>query len=94
MPDSKLRTNCLKTADCIINGYREEDYGTPERNFDKIAALWSAHLSMEITPLDVAAMMCLLKIARIGTGKIYKEDNWIDIAGYAALGYEIGCNNQ
>ena len=33
-------------------------------------------------------MMCLFKIARIDTGH-GKEDNWIDLAGYAANGAEI-----
>lgn len=41
-------------------------------------------------PDDVAAMMMLLKIARIATGEP-KEDNWIDAAGYAACGGEIQC---
>ena len=33
-------------------------------------------------------MMCLLKLARIGSG-IYSEDNWTDLAGYAACGGEL-----
>ena len=41
-----------------------------------------------INPVDVAAMLALLKIARIASGHA-KEDNWIDLAGYAACGGEI-----
>lgn len=37
---------------------------------------------------DVAAMLGLLKIARIATGH-GKADNWIDLAGYAACGGEL-----
>lgn len=37
---------------------------------------------------DVAAMLVLLKVARIGSGNA-KADNWVDIAGYAACGGEI-----
>ena len=37
---------------------------------------------------DVAAMLVLLKIARIASGHA-KMDNWVDIAGYAACGGEI-----
>ncbi len=37
-----------------------------------------------ITPHDSALMMCMLKIARALTGK-KKRDNYVDIAGYAAL---------
>ena len=40
-----------------------------------------------IRPDDVAAMMGLLKIARIANG-LNKNDNWIDLAGYAACGGE------
>lgn len=42
----------------------------------------------DIGPEDVAAMMCLFKIARIATGH-GKADNWIDLAGYAACGGEL-----
>ena len=37
---------------------------------------------------QVAAMMILLKTARISSGTAV-SDNWIDIAGYAACGGEI-----
>ena len=33
-------------------------------------------------------MMILMKVARNSSG-VYKDDNWIDICGYAALGGEI-----
>jgi predicted membrane channel-forming protein YqfA (hemolysin III family) len=35
-----------------------------------------------------AAMLALLKIARIASGHA-KADNWVDLAGYAACGGEI-----
>ena len=85
------RAEILKAAEVCVNGDRQNDYGTPERNFELIAELWSAYLSTlphEVTPKDVAAMLILLKIARIASGK-KKNDNWIDIAGYAACGGEI-----
>ena len=40
-----------------------------------------------INAKDVATMMGLLKVARIATG--YKEDNFVDLAGYAACAGEI-----
>lgn len=43
---------------------------------------------MCILPEDVAAMLALLKIARIASGHA-KADNWVDLAGYAACGGEI-----
>lgn len=85
------RADILKAAEGCVNGDRQNDYGTPERNFTLIAELWSTYLSTlphEVTPKDVAAMLILLKVARIASGK-KKDDNWVDIAGYAACGGEI-----
>lgn len=82
------RSDILHEAETQITGQREQDYGSPENNFALIANLWSDYLDAEVTALDVAMMMCLLKIARIknggGTG-----DSFVDVAGYAACGGEI-----
>lgn len=82
------RPEILEAAQRCVCGDREQDYGSPENNFKRIANLWSAYLQRHITPKDVAAMLALLKIARIASGHA-KEDNWIDLAGYAACGGEI-----
>lgn len=82
------RADILNTANKIVNGERQEDYGSPEDNFTKIGVLWSTYLGVAITAEDVAAMMILLKTARISSGQT-KVDNWVDIAGYAACGSEI-----
>ena len=87
------REECLRRANEIVNGQREEDYGTPEDNFKMIAELWSTYLEADISAVDVAMMMSLLKIARISTGT-FKEDSFIDLAGYAACGYEIATGNH
>jgi len=63
---------------------REEDYGSPEDNFQRIANLWSIHLEQTLTVDDVAAMMVLLKIARLGTSPNHR-DSMLDIAGYAVI---------
>lgn len=90
------KSEILKTAENIVNGDREKQYGKAENNFNTIANLWADYLSVkveptDIEPKDVAAMLALLKIARIATGHA-KEDNWVDIAGYAACGGEIETN--
>ena len=95
------RLDTLKAAAECVCGSREEDYGSPENNFRTIASLWNSYLYgaglMEnptphvwkgIKPKDVAAMMALLKVARIA-GNRSKPDNWVDLAGYAACGAEI-----
>lgn len=83
-----IREKTLTKAISCVCGDRERDYGTPEDNFGIIAQLWTTYLGMYVTPIDVAMMMALLKIARIksggGTG-----DSFVDLAGYAACGAEI-----
>lgn len=88
------REEILKEALRCVTGEREQQYGSPEDSFMAIAELWTVYLehgcvedngAVLLHPEDVAAMMALLKIARICTGK-YKGDNWVDLAGYAACG--------
>lgn len=86
------RSEILDAARKCVCGEREKEYGSPENNFHTIALLWMVYLgdrlNADIRPEDVAAMLALLKIARIASGNA-KEDNWIDLAGYAACGGEI-----
>ena len=82
------RAEILDTAKTCVCGQREQDYGSPEDNFQEIADLWASYLDENITAIDVAMMMALLKIARIKTGTA-TEDSFVDLAGYAACGGEI-----
>lgn len=90
------RADILHAAEKCVCGQREQDYGTPEDNFETIAELWETYLrracvdeagGVYIDANDVAIMMALLKIARIAAGG-GKADSWIDLAGYAACGAE------
>ena len=91
------RKEILDKALSCVNGDRDQQYGSPEDSFKLIAKFWNAYLNsttgksaeeLYIRDKDVASMLALLKIARIASGKS-KEDNWIDLAGYAACGGEI-----
>lgn len=82
------RKECLEQASKITQGERQENYGTPEDNFKRIADLWSIYLEQDIAPHDVAAMMSLMKIARL-MNQPNHQDSWVDLAGYAACGCEI-----
>lgn len=82
------RVDTLDIAKKIITGDREGTYGKPEDSFSRIADYWTTYLGLRVTPSDVANMMILLKVARNGSG-VYKNDNWIDICGYSALGSEL-----
>lgn len=81
------RAEILEQAKVCVCGKRETDYGSPEDNFKTIADLWGAYNGHEYTPLDVAMMMTLLKVARIKAGGT--DDSFVDLAGYAACGGEI-----
>lgn len=82
----------LKEANTIIYGDREKTYGHPSRNLETIAKMWTAYLvaSRAITTennigaKDVAALMVLLKTARLANNPDHR-DSLVDICGYAAL---------
>lgn len=82
------RTEILAAAQVIVSRDRQATHGAPEDTFARIATMWSAYLGTEIMPADVAAMMGLVKIARIRSNPTHM-DNWIDLAGYAACGGEV-----
>jgi len=78
-------TTILQEAQEIIFGARNASYGHPRDNFQNITDLWNAYLKdigREITLMDHAVMMILLKCARLKNG-VYHRDSVVDIAGYA-----------
>ena len=81
------RKECLDAAGQAVLTDRAREYGHPEDSFALIAALWSRYTGCDISTADVAAMMILLKLARV-EGNPRHMDSWIDIAGYAACGAE------
>jgi len=92
------RTEILEQANAVVKGEREDTYGGPEDSFRLIAGLWAMYLSrggdtIRISSEDVAAMMALLKIARLSQAPDHL-DSWIDLAGYAACGGEIGSRSK
>jgi hypothetical protein len=84
------RVQALREAATIIAGDRDVQYGGPEENFTRIAKIWSVIVGVEISPEDVAMMMVGLKVARYASKSGFQPDTWIDIAGYAGCGYEVG----
>lgn len=84
------RQACLDEAGKIISGQRDVQYGGPEQNFDRIARLWSVIFGVEVTREDVAMAMVAVKVARYASRSGFQPDTWVDIAGYAACGYEVG----
>ena len=62
------RADILHTAEKCVCGQREQDYGSPENNFQTIADFWSVYKGVKFSASDVAMMMALLKVARIKSG--------------------------
>jgi len=88
---TNIRKDVLGTADKLVNGDRNNQYGDPRQDFQRTAALWTALLGDQLTrPLEdwqVAQFMAALKLSRISWTPA-KEDSWVDLAGYAACGAE------
>jgi hypothetical protein len=84
-----IRSQILADAEQLVNGDRNNQYGPPSQDFERTAIMWSAYLDGRtiLHAHDVAAMMCLLKLSRI-SWQPDKRDSWVDLAGYAACGYE------
>ena len=78
----------LKIAASLISGARAKKHGDMFHSHDRIARFWSAYLGNTINAHDVACMMALLKIARTQCGET-NPDDYIDIAGYAAIAGEL-----
>lgn len=84
----KDRGRVLLRALDVINGERQQQYGSPEDSFSEIAVLWNwwlgPRLNAPLTEQDVAMMMCLMKQAREKNGA-GKTDNVADACGYLGL---------
>ncbi len=78
----------LEKAEELINGPRAKEYGPAKFNHERIATIWSVVLGRPVTAEQVVACMIGLKLARLAED-ITKDDSWVDIIGYAALGGEI-----
>ena len=82
------RKRVLSEAEKCVCGQREHEYGVPEDNFSRIAEFWATYKGVEFSPVDVAIMMALLKIARISENPQHM-DSWVDGCGYFSCGGEI-----
>ena len=82
-----MKHHILELADKFISGDRQSMYGCADHSFTVIAKLWSAYLGVGISPEKVAIMMVLLKAGR--STNTATEDSLIDMAGYAALAWDV-----
>lgn len=89
--DESIRINVLIEAGDLIDGDRNNQYGPPSADFERTAALWSAmgfRVNGEnVRGHQVAMAMACLKLSRLAWNP-GKRDSWVDLAGYAACGFE------
>lgn len=78
----------FQKVDKLINGERDNTYGSRTRMFSVISEMWEAYLGHPVTSVDVCNMMALLKIARSSNNVKY-EDNYLDAVGYLAIAHEL-----
>jgi hypothetical protein len=87
----------LQTALDLVRGARQQKYGHPLDNHERIARLWNARLHEKLagplTPEDVTACMRLVKEARLIETPGH-EDSLVDIAGYADVEHLIHTERQ
>lgn len=83
----KGEKSVLEEAIAVTSGPRRRDYDRADANHKRIARFWNAYIqsrkepNAELSALDVAHLMILLKMARA----VYTptRDSYVDIAGYA-----------
>lgn len=77
----------VQEAQRICYGDRNQDYGHPFDECERIAKFWSIILGVEVKTVSVPLCMVALKISR----EMFKDkfDNWVDICGYAECGHRV-----
>lgn len=78
----------LRRAESLVTGDRRQDYGEAARSFEALAIVWSTLCGVPLTPVQVALCLAALKLWRCSTSP-GSMDSYVDLAGYAALGWEV-----
>lgn len=79
----------LEEAASLISGDRNASHGDYVREAHRIAEVWSVIIGHDIAPELVPLMMVGLKICRATSEGRLNRDDFVDIAGYAALGWKV-----
>ena len=86
------RQAVLEQAITLTTQKRNREYGEPKENFERTADMLNAYLGKRLvdplTAADIAMFGIVLKMGRLAENQ-KSDDSWRDIAGYAALGFEM-----
>ena len=89
---SNIGTYIADTAKSIVSGARRGAYGSPERNFERIARYWTAYFQntgrdVTVAASDVSPLMRFVKEARLNENPKHL-DSFVDLVGYTLTGAE------
>jgi len=81
IPPTPTNETILEEAARIVEGTRNNEYGTPFVNHSRTASFWSVYLGIDITPEQVCMLNILQKLSR--SMNSITRDTLVDFAGYA-----------
>jgi hypothetical protein len=85
------RERVLTKATDAVMGARNNRYGPPKQDFDRSAGVLNSlgfqFQGGRIQSYHIAMIQAAVKLSRL-TWSPNHEDSWVDLAGYAACGYE------
>lgn len=85
------REQLLAEVTRLITQDRNNAYGPPDQDFIRTAnilnALGFTHYELPIEGHHIAMVLAAVKLSRLAWGP-QKRDSWVDLAGYAACGWE------
>ncbi len=95
------RVEILNEASQLVDSDRAEQYGDVNDVMECTSKMWNAFITAKgnvneeeiLLREDVCLFILMNKLARIACGK-YKRDNYVDVAGYAALAGEIALQGE
>ena len=83
----RYNSNILDKAKNILFGERDSDYGDFVQNFKEISQIATLLCRKELTSEDCCKVLIAVKLAR--ERYKHKEDNLVDLCGYANILNEI-----
>jgi hypothetical protein len=86
------RAKLLREAERLVTNDRNNSYGPPTQDFDRSSGILNAlgyrkNEGQLLQAHDIAIIVSAVKLSRLMWSP-EKRDSWVDIAGYAACGYE------
>lgn len=91
--DVSIRGGILRRACELTEGDRNDAYGDPYPEYERLGKVWGARLGVEISAHQAALMMADLKANRLWSNPGH-EDSPIDGAAYFAIAGECGQRQQ